>query len=148
MFWRVAGGVERLDRHVAEVEQIAVAHCAKRRGGGRVGEENVFGPGRLGERAPRGQVIGMDVRVNDVANLQPGLSGRVEIARDVADRVDDRAGGLAAAAEQIRDADRIGVQELSQDHAKPPLKRECELARSPAPFRRLTISQIFIQFVD
>ncbi len=92
-------------------------------------------------------MIRVDVRVDDVANLQPRLSGRVEIARNVAGWIDHRADGLAAAAEQVGNANRIGVQELSQDHAKPPFKRECESTRPRASFRNLTFSQMIIQIV-
>jgi hypothetical protein len=42
-----------------------------------------------------------------------GLLGRVHVMPDVADRIDHRADRFAAASEQIREADRVGVEELS-----------------------------------
>ena len=50
----------------------------------------------------------------------PGIVGDPEIWCDVAYRVDDSTGRVPAAAEQIRDANRVGVEELTQDHADLP----------------------------
>ena len=87
----------------------------------------VFGPvnglvheiGRTGgrrERAATRAMIRVHVRINHVDDAHPGLATGVEISSDVLDRIDDHALAVAAAAEEIRHADRHGVQELSEDH--------------------------------
>jgi hypothetical protein len=59
--------------------------------------------------------------VDDIADVHARLFRRAEIALNVACRIDHRADGLSAAAEQIRNPDPIGMQVLSQDHGTPPL---------------------------
>ena len=61
-------------------------------------------------------MIGVNMGVDHVEDPQAAGFRRRQVRRDVADRVDDGAGGLAAAAEEIGRGDRLGVKELAQDH--------------------------------
>lgn len=61
----------------------------------------------------------MHMRIDHIVDLHPGTSGSVEVDSDIGDRIDHGACRLAAAAEQIRDADRISVKELPENHALP-----------------------------
>ena len=62
-------------------------------------------------------MIGMEMRVDDVEDPQARRFRRRKIWSDITDGIDDGAGGLAAAAEEIRGRHGLGVQELAQDHA-------------------------------
>jgi hypothetical protein len=58
----------------------------------------------------------MDVRVDDEVDAHAGVFGRTQIGLDLADRVDNGSRCLAAAAEEVGDADGILVKELAEDH--------------------------------
>jgi hypothetical protein len=62
-------------------------------------------------------MIRVDVGVDDVIDAHSRRFRGAEIGRDIADRIDDRSGRLASAAEEIGDGNGIDVQELAQDHA-------------------------------
>jgi hypothetical protein len=61
-------------------------------------------------------VIGMDMGVDDVVYPHAGIVGGLQVGPNIADRVDDRSGGLAAAAEKLGDSDWIAMQELAENH--------------------------------
>jgi hypothetical protein len=56
------------------------------------------------------------VGIGDIAEPKAGPLGSGQIRPDVANRVDHGSGGLASAAKKIGRRDRVGVQELTQDH--------------------------------
>jgi hypothetical protein len=61
-------------------------------------------------------VIGMDMRVDDVMYPHAGIVGGLQVGLNVADRINDRPGRFATAAEEVGDADWIAMQELSENH--------------------------------
>jgi hypothetical protein len=64
-------------------------------------------------------VVGVRVRVDDVADAESCLVGRTDVRVRVADRVHHRAGRLAAAAEEVRGSNcGIDVEKLTQDHER------------------------------
>lgn len=58
----------------------------------------------------------MNMRVDDVHDAHAGLSTCQLVRRDVVDGVDDDALGESATAEEIRGANRRGMEELAKDH--------------------------------
>ena len=56
----------------------------------------------------------MDVRVDDVKDPHTARLGGAQVRLDIPDGIHDSAAGLAAAAEEIRDRDRFGVQKRTQ----------------------------------
>jgi len=79
--------------------------------------EDVFRPGRFGQVASGGDVIGMKMRINDVENTHARFFGRAEIGSNVAEGIDDRGGSLSAASEQVGRSHGIGVEKLAQNHS-------------------------------
>jgi hypothetical protein len=63
-------------------------------------------------------MIGMDVGVDDEADAHPGGVGRPQIGSDALHRVHHGAGGVPAAAEQVGNRHRIGMEELTHDHTR------------------------------
>ena len=61
-------------------------------------------------------MVGMNMGVDDVKNLHAGLVGSLEIRLDGPDRVNDGARRLSTAAQKIGGTDRVGMQELTDDH--------------------------------
>ena len=70
---RVAGSVQRLDLDIAEVENIAFFQPEELIPGSGTHVQNVLGAGEYSEFAPRGDVVGMNMGVNHVANLHAVL---------------------------------------------------------------------------
>jgi len=68
-------------------------------------------------------VVGVQVGVDDMEDPHPRLVRGGQIGFEVANRVDHRAGLLAATAQQVGDGDRIGVKELAQDHREDSIRR-------------------------
>jgi hypothetical protein len=60
---------------------------------------------RVGKRSPAGDVIGVNVGVDDVRDAHARLATHLLVRADVFDRIDDDALALAAAAEEVRRAD-------------------------------------------
>ena len=59
---------------VAERQDIAVAHAFERERDIRLRREHVLGSRRFGERAAGGEVIGMDMRVDDEVDAHAGIA--------------------------------------------------------------------------
>ncbi len=117
MLGRVARRMQHGRRDVAERKHLSVAHAFERECHLRLGRQHVFGAGRVSEGTSRREVIGMQMRIDDEVDAHASRFGCAQIRLDGPGRIDDGTGRLAAAAEQIGDADRIGVQELTEDHA-------------------------------
>jgi hypothetical protein len=63
-------------------------------------------------------MVGVDVRVDDIANRHAKVRGGPDVAVGRIDRVDDRTKAFAAASDEVRGGDhRLGMQELAEDHA-------------------------------
>jgi hypothetical protein len=71
----------------------------------------------------------MDMGIDNKPNAHPGLVGHAQIRSDLIQWVDDGASCVPAAAEQVRDGHRIGVEELTQNHFWPPPSRRLRLDR-------------------
>ena len=113
---RVARRVQHLDGDIAKFKLLAVANAAEWKRHLRSLEQHIVGARRLGERAARRHVIGMQMRVDHVADAHAGLVRPAPIGGDVADGIDYRGGRAAGAAKQVRRAHRIEMQVLTQDH--------------------------------
>jgi hypothetical protein len=61
-------------------------------------------------------MIGVNVRVEDVIDLDPGCLGGLKISVGISQGIDDRSGLLAAAANEVGDSDRIGMEKLTENH--------------------------------
>jgi hypothetical protein len=110
-------GVENLDDDVTERKYVPIANRTESWQCLGLVEKDILRPGRLCEVPPSRDVVCVDVSVNDVEDLHPGVPRRIDIDPDVAHRVDDRAGGLPTAAKQVGNANRVRMQELAQYHA-------------------------------
>jgi hypothetical protein len=93
-----------------------------------------------------GEVVGMNMRVDHVEDAHAGRLGGFEIRRDVADRIDNGGGSLAAAAEEVRCGDGIEMQELTQDHGRVLLKNK--ESRPADRLQGLTARPSFNNFVE
>ena len=117
MLGRVAGHVEHPRAHVAEREVVAIFHRAERKPGLGRRVQDVLGPRRRGQRTAGREMVGVHVRVDDVAQPESCGSGRLEVALGLAHGINDRTSGLTATAEEIGRGDhRVGVQVLAEDH--------------------------------
>ena len=65
---RVPRRVQDLDRDVAELQHVAVANATEGEGRFRFGEQHIFGAGRFGQLTAGRDVIGVKMRIDDVAN--------------------------------------------------------------------------------
>jgi hypothetical protein len=106
-----------VDHDIAERQAVAVVHGMKRERHLGAGVEHVFGAYLTGEGAGGRTMISMDMRVDDKMDAHAGVVGRPQIWCDIAHRIDDGTGGVSAAAEQVCDRNRIGVEKLTQNHA-------------------------------
>src|SRR5262245_46481409 len=104
------------NRHVAEFEGVTVPNAVKWISYFRTREQHIFGTSCFSQCASDGNVIGMQVSVDDVPDLHSGLIGCVQIGLDVAKRINDRAYRLSAASKEIGCCDGFVVKELSEDH--------------------------------
>ena len=74
-------------------------------------------------------MVGMDMGIDDEPDAHPGLVGDPKVWFDVAQRVHHGASGMSAAAEQVGNRNGIGMEELTQNHAGPPMMRRFRLDR-------------------
>ena len=122
----VLGGMSRrmqnLDGDVSKFEHVAVAYCLKRAGSSDLRGEHIARTGGGCQTPPRGHVIGMDMRVDDVEDAHTARLGGAQVRLDIPDGIHDSAAGPAAAAEEIRDRDRLSVQKRSQYHFDPRIR--------------------------
>ena len=117
MLGRVARDVEHPGVHVAEPEDVAILHRAEGKPEPGRGVQEVLGTRGRGQLTAGGEMVGVYVGIDDVAEPEPHGGGRVEVALGLAHGINDSAGGMTAAAEEIRRGDhRVGVQKLAQDH--------------------------------
>ena len=58
----------------------------------------------------------MDMGIDDEVDPHAGIVGGLQVGLNIADRINDRPGGFAAAAEKVGDTDWIAMQELAENH--------------------------------
>src|ERR1700752_2379751 len=106
-----------LEAPAADHELVAVAHVLMLEGdtGGAMDEDRR--PHRLGQIAVARDVVGMGVRLEDVADREALLGGEAEILGHAVTAGIDHEGlpGLATA-DQVREAARLFVEDLLEDH--------------------------------
>jgi hypothetical protein len=112
----MAGRVQHRRDDVAEGKHLPVAYALERKRDRRRSGEHIFGTRAFGEVATGGKVVGMNVRVDDEADAHSRVLGCAQVRPDVTSRVDHGTGRMPAAAEEVGDADRIVMQELTEDH--------------------------------
>jgi hypothetical protein len=117
---RVAGRVEHGDLDVAQLERLAVGHADVRDDDRRRPVEEHGRPGEGREPARAGDVIRLDVGLEDVGDAQGLLRGRVDIGLDLMLWIHHSAGAHAPSAEEIAGAAGRGVEEMAEDHGSPP----------------------------
>ena len=128
----VAGGVDRLDREVADRQRPAV-------GEGlvlvlRLGElvDVDGGAGLPHQPAVAGDVVGVVVGLEDVADPHAVQAGEAAVGLDVPLRVDDDGDAAFAVGDQVGRAAEVLVDDLAKEHGQlPPMG--LRLARSGAP---------------
>jgi hypothetical protein len=108
--------VDDFDDHVTERQHVAIADPTEPRRRLRPSEKDILGPGRLGQVPTGRDVVRVNVGIEDIEELQPGVSCRIEVAPHVTDRIDDRSTCLPSTAKEIGDRHRVRVQKLAQDH--------------------------------
>jgi hypothetical protein len=87
--------------HVAKGEDVAVLHSAERKPGLGTGVQDVLGIRRRGQLTAGREMVGVYVRVDDIAQPEAHGSGRFEVALGFAHGINDRTSGMSAAAEEI-----------------------------------------------
>jgi hypothetical protein len=116
VFGRVTRRVQHGGRDVSEWKHLAVLHAFEWKRYVRIRRKYVRGSGRFSQGSPRGEMISVDMRIDDEVNSHAAILGGAQIRLDVAHGIDHRSHGLAAAAKEVRDADWIMMQELVQNH--------------------------------
>ena len=113
---RVAGGLEDREPQGAHVEGLAVMHRPVLVGKLRAGADHVAGAGQRGQLAAAGDVIVVEVRLDDVADPDIGGACSVKVDVDVATRVDDRSQAGRLVGDQRREVAETIDDELAQEH--------------------------------
>jgi hypothetical protein len=60
-------------------------------------------------------MVGMEMGIHDKPDVHAGLAGNAHISFDVAQGVYHGTGGMCAAAKQVRDCHRVGMEELTAE---------------------------------
>jgi len=116
---RVTGRVEHAKRHIADRQLLVVREAGTLWRINRL-VHDMARTNRVGKRSPSGDVIGVNVGVDDVRDTHTRLATHLLVRADVFDRIDHNALALAAAAEKVRRADGRRVEELAKDHVLTP----------------------------
>jgi hypothetical protein len=69
-------------------------------------------------------MVGVDMGVDHEPDSHAGLVGDAQIWFDLSHRVHYGAGGMTAAAEQVRDRNRVGMEEMTQGSCWPSCSSE------------------------
>jgi hypothetical protein len=104
--------VSELDYGIVRERRVRELHA---RSFGKIGSR----AGRLDERGQPGDVVGLDVRLEDGGDRRSCPLGGLEVGLDQLEvRVDDREPGVREAAEQVARASRLLVEEGSKEHGQ------------------------------
>jgi hypothetical protein len=93
--------VQNFGRDVSQFEHVAIAHSAELKGYVCLGKKHIFSVGHLREHATGGHMIGMKVRVYDVADAHPGALCRAQVGAYITKGVNNGSNGLAATSKQV-----------------------------------------------
>ena len=85
----------------------------KRKPDARLRPKHIRRAGGVREHSPAGDMIGVNVGIDHEVDFHAGILRDLKVGSDIANGVDDRRRCLAAAAEQVGDADRVIMQELT-----------------------------------
>ena len=111
-FDRVARRLEDRQPHASEIEAVAVGHRRERELGLGLGAEMNPRAGAIAQLEMSGEEVGVEVRQEDVANLQAGLLGIGDVGIDVTLRIDDdgcAARWIADQVRRVREAVQVGT---------------------------------------
>jgi hypothetical protein len=117
--------MEYLDGDVPADDLLAVGERRERERDVRRLVETVGGPRARGQGPPAGDVVGLDVGVDDVRDLRPLELGVLEVALEVVGLwVYDRRRPVARSPEHVGRAAGLGIQELPEDHGHASFSRD------------------------
>src|SRR4030095_8330769 len=122
VFGSVTRSMQHADADIAHVEFIAFVNRCKVEPRTRIRMQDILRTGQLHQLARTGNMVGMKVRVQHIANLHTGFFSKAQIYVNVFQRVAH--GGLAftRATEEIRRSDdRVKMEQLTKDHCDFPL---------------------------
>ena len=112
----MAGGLENLEAHAGEVERVAIVHGVEGVLGDGAGAEMDGGAATVAELEVAGDEVGVEVREEDVTDLEAEFFGVVEVLLNVALGVDDDGGVAGFVAEEIGGVGEAAQVVLFQDH--------------------------------
>jgi hypothetical protein len=114
---RVSWRMRHLDRYVAEIQNVTLGHSTKGIPGAGAFVKNILRPCALGEFASAGEMIGMQMCIDHIADLKTALFCSPQIEFNVMNGVAHGALGFAASAKHVRSGDDgMVVQELTKNH--------------------------------
>jgi hypothetical protein len=109
--------MQHADLDVAQFQFLVLRDAVKWELRARAGVQHVVSANGFGQLASTGKVVGMDVSVDNVADLHPGLLRDPQVRLNLFNRVAHGGQALAASTEDVRGRhDWLGMQELTQDH--------------------------------
>jgi len=111
VFRRVAGSMEDLDLDIAEVENITIIHPEEPIPGSRTRVQDVIGARQFGKLASGGDVVGMHMGIDDVADLCDVPLRYLQVRTGIVDWVAHGGQTLPASTEYIGGGDRGFVME-------------------------------------
>jgi hypothetical protein len=115
----VARGIERVEADAAfDLEPVALGDPHRDHVDAALGAHHGDAVGAIAQRAQAAHVIGVDVSVDRLHQLELEVLDELQIAIDpVEHRVDDQRLPAAAAADQVRVRRRDRIEQLTEDHA-------------------------------
>ena len=105
MLWRVARGMQNLDLHITQIKNVSFIHGEKVVPGPGAGVQDVFGSRQFREFAPRGDVIGVNVSIDDIADLDAVLVRHTHVSLGIVDGIAHGAQTFSTSTEDIRGGD-------------------------------------------
>jgi len=115
-FRRVPGRLQRLDAHVAEIDDAAIANRRERVFGVGGATQIDSGAGAVTQLEVAGNEISVEVGQKDMADAQAVIRSERQVLIDVALRIDYRGQATPLVANKVRGVRQAVEIELSQDH--------------------------------
>ena len=114
----MARGVKDPNLHIAEFQYVAFTHCSKVVLSSCLRIKRIPGSGNFRQFPGAGNMVGMNVGIQNVDDLEPELLGGLQIRSVIVDGVAHGARSSSTSTEKIRSRDhRLGLQELTQNHS-------------------------------